>query len=102
FTADMEPAPGLSDGVCLKRRTGEHFVFYREDTKTIRLALSSMRGAQPAIAVDTRRVFQPIDLRKLSPGEQTWTAPHKSDWAIAVGDFEIPTKRRVPGLQPAR
>jgi hypothetical protein len=38
--------------------------------------------------VDTKRAYAEIDLGELPPRKQTWTAPHRSDWAIAVGRFE--------------
>jgi hypothetical protein len=87
FTLDAEPALELTNGHCLKRRTGEHFVFYREDTNSIQMDLSRMNGDRPAIAVDTLRRYREISLGRLSTKNQTWSAPYKSDWAIAVGSL---------------
>jgi hypothetical protein len=49
--------------------------------------LGGMPGNQPAIAVDTQKAYQELDLGLLKPGNQQWTAPYPSTWAIAVGAF---------------
>ena len=87
FTLDMEPSPELTDGHCIKRRSGSEYVFYRENARTIKMDLSQMRADATAIAVDTRRVYKEISLGRLSAKTYTWSAPYESDWAIAVGDF---------------
>ncbi|MDP6445259.1 MAG: DUF5060 domain-containing protein [Pirellulaceae bacterium] len=89
FHADLQPAARLSNGLCLRRGDSDQFIFYRDDTDSIRMNLTSMSAAQPAVAIDTKRKHQPIRLGRLPPKEQNWTAPHKSDWAIAVGDTNI-------------
>ncbi len=47
--------------------------------------LSGSDAPLPAVAVDTRRPYDEIDLGRLSPEESVWNAPRVSDWAIAVG-----------------
>ncbi len=74
----------LTDGVCLKA-AGRLAVFYKENTSSIRIDLSGMAGAKRAVAVDTRKEYEEIDLGSLGPKDQTWDAPYSSDWAIAVG-----------------
>jgi hypothetical protein len=44
-----------------------------------------MTGPQPAVAVDTKKEYRERGIGTLRPGKHTWQAPHKSDWAIAVG-----------------
>jgi hypothetical protein len=87
FVKDMVRAPALTDGVCLERPTGQHFVFYREASSSLRMDLSRMRGSQRVVAVDAAKPYAEIALGELAPGKHTWTAPHRSDWAIAVGEF---------------
>ena len=68
-----------------KRTTEMFYVFYREDATSIRMDLSKMPDAQPAIAVDALKPYREIELDALSPKEHVWKAPYQSDWAIAVG-----------------
>ena len=87
FLADMVRCNELTNGFCLKRPMNAHFVFYKEDTASIEMNLSTMAGAQAAIAVDTRKPYAEINLGTLEAANQTWNAPYPSDWAIAVGAF---------------
>lgn len=68
----------------------DQVIFYRQDASSIHMDLSGMSEPQPAIAVDTTKPYREIRIGPVRPGEQTWTAPHRSDWAIAVGRFEKP------------
>lgn len=90
FFLDMERCNSLTNGVCLTRPNQADFLFYRENTTSIRLDLSGMRGSQVAVVVDAKRPYQEISLGTLSAQNQTWTAPYASDWAIAVGEFSAP------------
>ncbi|MBS3735387.1 MAG: DUF5060 domain-containing protein [Phycisphaerae bacterium] len=92
FLLDMQRAGDLTDGFALATPDQEHLVFYKEDTEKITMDLSDMDGPQPAVAVDTTKAYREIDIGPLKPGEHTWKAPHKSDWAIAVGEFPDRTK----------
>ncbi|MBS3735388.1 MAG: DUF5060 domain-containing protein [Phycisphaerae bacterium] len=85
--ADMSKANNLTDGYCLRTSDRANYVLYKQDTSSIELDLSRMDGSQPAVAVDTTKAYREIDIGPLKPGEHTWKAPHKSDWAIAVGRF---------------
>lgn len=87
FFLDMEPANALSDGYVLKNATNDRYVVYKEDAAAIEMDLTRMKGAQPAVAVDTAKQYAQTKLGTLEPGTHAWTAPYKSDWAIAVGDF---------------
>jgi Domain of unknown function (DUF5060) len=88
FLLDMERANNLTDGYCLKKTTNDNYVFYKEDTKSVRMNLSGMGTALPAIAVDAKLNYAEINIGTLNPTSQTWNAPYVSDWAIAVGDFD--------------
>ncbi len=73
--------------VCLRSKNATHFVFYSEDTSSIKMDLRMMKHPLAAIAVDVRREYQEVDLGELQPEEQSWQPPRSSDWAIAVGEF---------------
>lgn len=87
FTADVVRCNALTDGMCLQRPTNAHFIFYKEATATLQMNLAGMAGPQRAVAVDTQKPYAELDLGRLNPTSQTWTAPYVSDWAIAVGGF---------------
>lgn len=87
FLKDMIRDNNITDCVCLKRPSNAHYIFYKEDALSIRMDLSDMRGSQPAIVVDTKLSYKEINLGQLSPTNQDWNAPYRSDWAIAVGEF---------------
>jgi hypothetical protein len=36
--------------------------------------------------VDARKAYAERDMGALPPTKLTWTAPYRSDWAIAVGE----------------
>ncbi len=69
------------------KSSDDHLVFYRQDAPSIHMDLSGMDGPQPAVAVNTTKEYREIDIGPLTPGKHVWKAPHKSDWAIAVGTF---------------
>jgi hypothetical protein len=97
FLLDMSPANHLTDGYALKDQTSARYVFYKEDTASVRLDLSDMSGSQMAVAVDTKRAYEEVEIGILRPISQTWTAPYSSDWAIAVGSFGgAPPPDQVP------
>lgn len=88
FLLDMDVANNLTDGYALKDSGNAHYIFYKDDSDTIDLDLSAMAGSQPAVAIDTKKAYQELDLGSLSATDQTWNAPYSSDWAIAIGSFE--------------
>ncbi len=84
FKNDMVRKNNLTDGVCLTV-PGKLYVFYKEDTNSIKMDLSNMTNPISAVAVDTRSVYKEINLGTLEPGgNRVFEAPHKSDWAISV------------------
>jgi hypothetical protein len=88
FLLEMQRADQRTDGHALATPDRKHMVFYTEDTDQITLDLSGAPGPLPVIAVDTTRAYREIHIGTLDPGKHTWKAPHKSDWAIAVGTFD--------------
>ncbi len=95
FMQDMERDENITDGLSLKCSTNTHYIFYKDSTDTIQMDLSGMNGAQPAVAVDTRKNYTEINLGLLRPANKTWTAPYSSDWAIAVGDYRMSTIQHI-------
>ena len=87
FLLDMVRANELTDGLCLKTPDNTKFVFYKENTDTIRVDLSAAATPLKAVAVDTTKEYHEIDLGSLRPAKQTIKLPAMSDWAIAVGKF---------------
>lgn len=90
FFTDMSRCNDLTNtnnSVCLKRGTNTDYLFYGEDIDSMQMNLSGMAGAQTAVAVDAIGNYSEINLGSLNPINQTWNAPYRSDWAIAIGNF---------------
>jgi len=87
FMLDMRVANNLTDGHALRTNDNRHFVFYKENTNSVQMNLTSMSGAQNAVAIDTARSYQEVNIGTINPSNLTWDAPYSSDWAIAVGSF---------------
>jgi len=102
FIEGMMPANHLTDyqqgveitrygggnlNVCLASDDNTKFIFYKENSKEVRMDLSNMNGKQKAIAVDTKKAYKEIYLGTLNAEEQIWAAPYPSNWAVAIGDF---------------
>ena len=83
----MTTANSLTNGYCLRDRQHTRYVFYGEDTLSIDMDLSHMATSQAAVAVDLTTEYKEINLGVLSTEKHSWTAPYRSDWAIAVGRF---------------
>jgi len=89
----------LSNGFVLKDIiSNKHFIVYKESTNEITLDMSNITISVPlpVIAVDTKLEYQSIVTGAWGAGNQTWTAPYKSDWALAIGDFNLPTPVSLP------
>jgi len=87
FSAGMSRANGLTNGYALRRKGNKQLLFYREGALSVDLDLSGAAGPLPAVAVDTKKAYKEISLGTLPAKKQTYKAPYKSDWAIAVGKF---------------
>lgn len=85
FSVDLQVDNAISDGLALRSRNNDKYVFYKEDAQSVQLDLSAMSGDLNAVAVDVKKAYSEIDLGSFSPEAHVWVAPYKSDWAIAVG-----------------
>lgn len=84
----LSPEDGNPIEVCLRHPDGERFVFYAEQTRSLRMDLRGMKGRQPAVAVDTGRAYEEIPLGALEPMlHEPVDLPRESNWAVAVGEF---------------
>lgn len=88
FLNDMAPADGITQGPCLKSVAHNCYIIYKEDADAVSLDFSHLEKPLPAVAVDTKKPYAEIKLDRIRPARQTWRAPYRSDWAIAVGEFE--------------
>jgi hypothetical protein len=88
-TLDLQRDNGITNGLGLRNGDFSRVVLYKEDTERVTMDLSRARGPLPAIAVDAKKAYREVDIGPLTPGKQTWQAPYKSDWAIAVGTFPM-------------
>ncbi len=86
-TEIMEPAGGDYISTCLRDRENKYYIFYSENTARVKMDLRAMNGIMPAIAIDSKKTYQEIELGELVPENQIWKAPYVSDWAIAIGEF---------------
>ena len=73
--------------MCRRDKKHTRYVFYTEDAQEIMMNLSGSNESLKALAVDTRKPYEEIDLDKMSPEDQTWQTPYESDWAVAIGNF---------------
>lgn len=87
FLVDMIRDNDLTDGVCLRTPDHTRYLFYKEDTDSIRMVLGHMTKPRRAIAVDTKRPYNEIVIHP-APKDEMFRARYKSDWAVAVGDFD--------------
>lgn len=76
-------------GEVLSLKTPDHnqLIFYQENTEQVAMNLGKVPSKMPAVAVDTKKDYKEINIGPLSPKDQVWKAPYKSDWAIAVGEY---------------
>lgn len=89
FLNNLERSNDITDGACLRHPSNTHYLFYKEDASSVEMDLSDMSGPQPAIAVDTKLAYAEIDLGIRPASSWTWSAPYRSDWTVAVGDFGV-------------
>jgi hypothetical protein len=95
FLLDMLPDNSLTDGYCLRASDHKHYVFYKEDTDSVRMDLSKLVGKGEAVAVDAKKAYEETKVRTLINKEHLWKAPYVSDWAIAVGNFGSDERTRL-------
>jgi len=84
FKKEMMCDNSLTNGVCLKV-PAELLVFYKEDTDSITMNLAELPSGIRAVAVDTRKPYEEIELTGMNPAPgQVFNAPYRSDWAVAI------------------
>jgi hypothetical protein len=71
----------------LETPDGRNLIAYAEDTDRIALDLRRAASGLTVVAIDALKPYQEIDLGTFEPGNHTWTAPYRSDWALAAGEF---------------
>lgn len=93
FVIDLHRDNSITDGVCLRRSSGDGYLFYKEDTDSLRMDLTKMGRPQKAVAVDTLRPYDEIEIGELAAKHHVWRTRYRSDWAVAVGSFGSTAKR---------
>ncbi len=91
FLADMTPENRLSDDDdtrVLLSRAAQSLVVYRENAARVQMDLSTMTKPLRAVAVDTKSAYAEIGLGTLKPEAQIIDLPRRSDWVLAIGDFQ--------------
>jgi len=87
FLIGMERVDGISNALVLAMPERDRWIVYLEDDDIIRLDLSEAPGGLAVVAVDARKPYRELDLGILEPEAQTWSAPYRSHWALAIGAF---------------
>ncbi|MFK7803672.1 MAG: DUF5060 domain-containing protein [Anaerolineae bacterium] len=86
YSKGLERCNQITDSYCLRNSDYSRLIFYKEDTSSIQIDLTGLPNQIPYVAVDTISGQEVTGFFEGS--DQTWSAPSKSDWVIAVGDFE--------------
>ncbi|KAA3659018.1 MAG: DUF5060 domain-containing protein [Calditrichaeota bacterium] len=97
FLPEME-IDSLASSELVLRKADSHFIVYAEDTDSITIDLSTMIGAQKVIAVDTQKPYSEVDLGTLTTTNQILTLSNTSDWAVAIGEFDVTGDVVAPAL----
>ncbi|MCB0748610.1 MAG: T9SS type A sorting domain-containing protein, partial [Ignavibacteriae bacterium] len=77
----------LSNGFSLITNDLQNIVAYKENTDSIKFSDEVDLTLAPIVAVDTKLEYSEINISQ-SIADKLWIAPYKSDWAIAIGNFE--------------
>jgi hypothetical protein len=85
FKKDMQPET-VENTMVLKDINNQQFLLFEEDTDKITFNTGLSGAKLPAIAVDAKRNYKEINIGAIS-GQLNWTAPYKSNWAVAIGEF---------------
>jgi len=87
FLIDFIPDTTFTSGYGLRTKDYKRIIVYQENTSSIQINLQNLPHSVKAIAVDTKKEYSETDIGTVEPGNFIWTAPYKSDWALALGDF---------------
>ncbi|MFO7901722.1 MAG: DUF5060 domain-containing protein [Planctomycetota bacterium] len=83
FTTSMVRDEDRTNGTCLGTKDQSVLLFYWENEQSLRMDLSGMAGERDAVAVDTRKPYEEIDLGDVAD-DLHWQARTEGDWAVAV------------------
>lgn len=83
FSASMVRDSDRTNGTCLRTKDKSVLMFYWENEHALQMDLDGVAGELHAVAVDTRKPYEEIELGRVS-GNIDWQAPIKSDWAVVV------------------
>lgn len=86
FGLDLERVAREGRSWALAAPDRQRSVTYAEEASRVVLDLSGGDASTPVVAVDTL-TGATFDLGRLAPRTYAWTAPYRSDWAIAAGSF---------------
>ena len=89
FQHRLRPHPDPVDGLVMHDGEGR-YVVYKEDTADITIDIPPDMVSVPIVAVDTRRTYDEIDVGTRDAGTHVISLPRRSDWALAIGDFDAP------------
>jgi hypothetical protein len=99
YTVDMQKCNALTNdgtahndvavGVCIKRPTNQHYVFYIEDAASLTVDLSELASPQQAVAIDLMQRYEEVPLGLVQPGDHTFDFPRAGRWAVAVGPADF-------------
>ncbi len=86
FFPSMERCNDITNnhGLC---EVGKYYIFQDEDVETLTFDISNLIGSVHAVAMDTK-TGDVIDLGEVDSSYNEFTAPHNSDWVVAIGNFE--------------
>jgi hypothetical protein len=88
----MEPDSSRINGAtgyCLVSGDKKHFIFFVEDADSVTINLMGMPGIQPVVLVNAKSRCDEIDKGRLTSGVHTIHLGMTSDWALAVGEFDV-------------
>lgn len=84
FRKELVRDNSLTDGMCLKI-PGKQLIFYKENTNSIQIDTSELKGAIRGIAVDACRDYKEIEIDGLkAKSDQIFKTPSRSDWAVII------------------
>lgn len=84
FTSDMQPDPNIIDkGHCL-RDNQKIAICYAEAVDRVSIDLSQIEFPAQIVAVDTRSVYEEIEIPYPNNKNLDWLAPYRSDWAFQI------------------
>jgi hypothetical protein len=88
FHFDMAYSPNFHNEIVMRTDDDRLWVVYGEDTDTFEGEYIQNFMNRPIIAVDTKKEYQELNLKIEHRIPYIIKLPHKSDWVLAIGEFE--------------